>query len=154
LERLEATDITPLIGSEVRLSKPALLSGEHAAGLRELLERRGVLVFPKIDFNDEEQVAFTKTLGAYAPEGREGELFKVTLDTKANVNADYLKGSLYWHLDGTMNKVPILASLLSAKVLSSTGGDTDFCNTYAAWDELPEKEKEQIEGLKVMHSAW
>lgn len=28
----------------------------------DLLEQRGVLVFPKLDFNDEEQVAFTKTL--------------------------------------------------------------------------------------------
>jgi alpha-ketoglutarate-dependent taurine dioxygenase len=154
LERLEATECSPLIGSEVHLDKPALLSGEHAAGLRELLERRGILVFPKISFTDEEQVAFTKTLGTLAPERRGEEVYKVTLDTKANLTAEYLKGSLYWHIDGTMNEVPILASLLSAKVLSPTGGDTEFCNTYAAWDQLPEEDQKQLEGLRVMHSAW
>ncbi len=153
-EKLEATDISPLIASEVRLGKDALLSGEHATDLRELLERRGVLVFPRIGFTDEEQVAFTRTLGTFAPELRGEEIYKVTLDTRANASAEYLKGSLYWHLDGTMNQVPILASLLSAKVLSPTGGDTEFCNTYAAWEMLAEEDKQQIEALRVVHSAW
>ena len=115
--KLEATDISPLIASEVRLGKDALLSGEHATDLRELLERRGVLVFPQIGFTDQEQVEFTRTLGTFAPEMRGEEIYKVTLDTRANASAEYLKGSLYWHLDGTMNQVPILASLLSSKFI-------------------------------------
>ena len=154
LEKLDATDIKPEIGSRVHLDKRALLSGAHAADIRELLERRGVLVFPKIGFTDEEQIQFTETLGTFAHELRGESIYKVTLDTRENALADYLKGSLYWHIDGTMNKVPILASLLSAKRLSPTGGDTDFCNTYAAYDALPEEEKKAIEGLKVMHSMW
>jgi len=153
-ETLMATELTPLIGSAVHLGKDALLSGVYATGLRELLERRGVLVFPLIRLSDEEQVRFTNTLGTLAPEMDGEPTYKVTLDTRANARADYLKGSLYWHLDGTMNKVPILASILSSKVLSPTGGDTDFCNTYAAWDALPEEEQQKLEGLRVMHSAW
>jgi alpha-ketoglutarate-dependent taurine dioxygenase len=151
---LQATHLSPLIGSAIALNKQALLNGSHASGIRELLEQRGVLVFPQIQFTDEEQVTFTRTLGTFAPEMFGEEVYKVTLDTKANSRADYLKGSLYWHLDGTMNEVPILASLLSSKVLSPTGGDTEFCNTYAAWDQLPEQDKKSIEGLRVMHSAW
>ena len=147
-------DLTPRIGTAIRSDKQTLLGGAHAAQIRELLEQRGVLVFPQISFTDEEQVAFTKTLGAPAAES-DGELiYKVTLDTKVNVRADYLKGSWYWHIDGTMNKVPILASILSAKVLAPTGGDTDFCNTYAAYDDLPDADKQDFEKLRVMHSAW
>jgi len=153
-DRLKAADISRFIGSKVGLDKQALLSGVHSGDLRELLERRGVLVFPRIDFTDDEQVAFTKTLGTFAPELFGEEIYKISLDTNVNARADYLKGSLYWHVDGTMNKVPILASLLSAKVLSPTGGNTEFCNTYAAWDELPAEEKIKLEGLRVMHSAW
>jgi alpha-ketoglutarate-dependent taurine dioxygenase len=153
-EDLKAGHITPHIASEIRLDKQALLSGRFASGIRELLEQRGVLVFPQIHFTDAEQKDFTKTLGTFAAELDGEEVYKVTLDTKANVRADYLKGSLYWHLDGTMNKVPILASLLSSKVLAPSGGDTDFCNTYAAWDALPEQDKQQLEGLRVVHSAW
>lgn len=148
-------DLSPRIATEIRADKKTLLSGEHAAEIRELLELRGVLVFPKIDFSDEEQIAFTQTLGTFALEMRGDKVYKVTLDTKVNDQADYLKGSLYWHIDGTMNAVPILASLLSMRVLPSTGGgDTEFCNTYAAYEDLPDAEKQQIEKLHVMHSAW
>src|SRR3546814_7907896 len=64
-------------------------------------------------------------------------------------------GSLYWHIDGTMNDVPILASLLSMKQLPSTGGgDTEFCNTYAAYDDLSDADKAAYSQLKAMHSAW
>jgi alpha-ketoglutarate-dependent taurine dioxygenase len=153
-ERLDATDIHPQIGSTITLGKAALLSGEHAGELRALLERRGVLVFPKVNFTDDEQIAFTKTLGTFAPEIHGEEIYKISLDTKVNTRADYLKGSLYWHIDGTMNKMPILASILSSKVLPSSGGNTEFCNTYAAWDFLPAAEQQKLDGLRVMHSAW
>jgi alpha-ketoglutarate-dependent taurine dioxygenase len=152
----ETRDLTPRIATEIRSDKKTLLSGEHASRIRELLEMRGVLVFPRINFTDEEQIAFTQTLGTFAPEMRGEKVYKVSLDTKVNDQADYLKGSLYWHIDGTMNQVPILASLLSMRVLPRSGGrgDTEFCNTYAAYDDLPEAEKQQIEKFRVMHSAW
>lgn len=65
---LKTKDIKPQIGTEIHAEKAALLGGEHAEEIRELLEQRGVLVFPRISFTDEEQVAFTKTLGKFAPE--------------------------------------------------------------------------------------
>mgnify|MGYP000533362112 CR=1 FL=1 len=154
LERLEATDISPQIGSQVHLSKAALLSGEYAEDLRELLERRGVLVLPEISFTDEEQVAFTKTLGTFMPEMQGQTVFNISLDKEKNPNRDYLKGSLYWHIDGTMNKLPIGAAVLSSKVLPTWGGNTEFCNTYAAYEALSDEKKADIEGLRVVHSFW
>lgn len=152
---LDARDIKPRIGTEIRADKSTLLSGEHAGAIRELLEQRGVLVFPQIAFSDEEQIAFTETLGTFAPEARGEKLYKVSLDTEVNKQADYLKGSLYWHLDGTMNEVPILASLLQSVALGNPDeGDTEFCNTYAAYDDLSEDDKAEIANLRVMHSAW
>lgn len=152
---LPTRDLTERIATEVHADKAALLSGDHAGAIRELLERRGVLVFPQIGFTDAEQVAFTETLGTLAPERDGAAVYDVTLDTSVNKQADYLKGSFYWHLDGTMNQVPILASLLSSKVLpAGGGGDTEFCNTYAAYDELPEQDKQQLGSLRAMHSAW
>ena len=155
VEALQARDINPRIGSEVRADKATLLSGEYAGEIRELLEQRGVLVFPQLGFTDEEQIAFTETLGTFAPEARGEKLYKVSLDTEVNKQADYLKGSLYWHLDGTMNEVPILASLLQSVALGNPDeGDTEFCNTYAAYDDLPDEDKAEIADLRVMHSAW
>ncbi len=102
---LSVVDITPTIAAEVRATKAELLSGAHADLLRDLLERRGVLVFPQIGFTDSEQIEFTQTLGTFAPERTGEQVYSVTLDTSINELADYLKGSLYWHIDGTMNAV-------------------------------------------------
>ena len=151
---LKARDIRPKIAAEILADKETLLSGVHAAAIRELLEQRGVLVFPKVNFTDAEQLRFTNTLGSVARERSGEEIYKVTLDAEKTPSADILKGSFYWHLDGTMQPKPILASLLSSKVLSPTGGNTEFCNTYAAYDALPEEKKAEIDGLRVMHSAW
>ncbi|MCW1821865.1 taurine catabolism dioxygenase [Mycolicibacterium conceptionense] len=152
---LDTRDIQPRIGTEIRADKATLLSGEHAGRIRELLEQRGVLVFPQIGFTDDEQIAFTETLGRFAAEHQGEKLYKVSLDTQVNKQADYLKGSLYWHIDGTMNEVPILASLLQSVALGNPEeGDTEFCNTYAAYDDLADEDKAEIEGLRVMHSAW
>lgn len=152
---LDTRDIKPRIGTEIRADKGTLLSGEHAERIRELLEQRGVLVFPQIGFTDDEQIAFTETLGTFAPEHHGEKLYKVSLDTEVNTQADYLKGSLYWHIDGTMNEVPILASLLQSVALGNPEeGDTEFCNTYAAYEDLSDEDKAEIEGLRAMHSAW
>ncbi|WP_439135212.1 TauD/TfdA dioxygenase family protein [Pseudomaricurvus sp.] len=153
-DRLAAEDLKPKIGSKVNLSKADLLSGNYAADLRELLELRGVLVFPKINFTDEEQAAFTETIGTFLPEIKGQKVYNISLDKKKNPNRDYLKASLYWHIDGTMNKRPIGAAILSMKVLPTWGGDTDFCNTYASYDALSEEKKQEIENLRVIHSMW
>ena len=80
--RLQAEDIKPKIGSRVLNSKAELLSGELAGALRELIEQRGVLVFPQINFTDDEQIEFTKTLGNYTAENADGSVSKITLDPK------------------------------------------------------------------------
>ena len=153
VEALNAFEnISDLIGTRVHLKKDELLSGEYGDTLRNLLEQRGVLVFPKINFSDEEQVIFTKTIGEFMPELAGQKVYNISLDKEQNPNRDYLKGSLFWHVDGTMNRKPIGAAVLSSKVLSTWGGNTEFCNTYAAYDALPDEQKSELEGLRVVHS--
>lgn len=157
--RWEVADVAPKIGSAIHTDKETLLSGERASDIREIMERRGVVVFPRIDLTDEEQIAFTHTLGTFAHEEGEGSggkdtVYPITMDSSINPIADYLKGAFFWHLDGTMSDKPILASIMSARALAPVGGETDFCNTYAAWDDLPEDEKRLYENLKVVHAMW
>ena len=152
---LRTEAIKPGIGTRVLSPKDDLLSGRLSADLLDLLERRGVLVFPELHLTDPEQIAFTDALGGSAKEIKEGAVFQVTFDEKINDRvAEYLKGSLYWHIDGTMNPVPIRASMLTAKVLAPEGGDTDFANTANAYDALPQAKKDEIEDLRVVHSLW
>jgi alpha-ketoglutarate-dependent taurine dioxygenase len=158
--RLKHEIIKPGIGARVLNSKEELLDGSLGDSLRALLEDRGVLVFPKIGFTHQEQVAFTKTMGTFAPEmhdkAGEENVHPITLDEKINpTSAAYLKGSLYWHIDGTMNERPILASLLQCEKPSPKGtGNTGFANTYAAYEGLPEDKKAEFESYRVRHGAW
>jgi len=158
LTRLKFEDIKPKIGSRVLNSKEELMSGELTEEINELLERRGVLVFKKINFTDEEQVRFSNMLGGNATEiGVDGgAVFSISLDKNEHSKEviEYLKGSLFWHVDGTMNPVPIRGSILSSKVLPTWGGNTEFSNCYAAYDDLPQETKDKIDNLKVIHSMW
>jgi alpha-ketoglutarate-dependent taurine dioxygenase len=155
LARLEAEVIKPKIGSRVLNTKEELLSGKLAGEINDLLEQRGLLVFPQIHFTDAEQIAFTNTLGGFAREIRGQEVFPISLDKAINQQAaEYLKGSLYWHIDGTMNPVPIRGSILSSKVLPTWGGNTEFANTYAAYQDLPEATRDEIDNLRVIHAMW
>ena len=151
--RLQYEAIKPDIGARILTPKADLLTGAYSAEIRELLEARGILLFPQIHFTDAEQIAFTKTLGTFAAEMQGEEIYKITLDKTQTATADYLKGTFFWHFDGFMNKVPILASLLSSKVLDPQGrGRTEFANTYAAYDALPPERKAEIEGKIAVHA--
>lgn len=145
-------NIKPLIGARVLADKSALLDGGHADELRELLETRGVLVFPQMDMAEDELIAFTRTLGEYAPDVGDGSATRISIDPASSTNADYTRASFFWHFDGYMNDVPVRASIMCAQKLSDEGGHTEFCNTYAAYDELPEAMKQRIAGLQAVHS--
>ena len=78
---LNTRELQPRIGTEIRTDKAILLSAEHAHTLRDLLVEPGVLVFPKVGFTDDEQVAFpTDTLGVFAPERTAEQVCSVTLE--------------------------------------------------------------------------
>jgi alpha-ketoglutarate-dependent taurine dioxygenase len=91
-------------------------------------------------------------LGTVKKEGEEG-LMKVTFEKAKNPEyAQFFPGTLLWHMDGTYEKVPPFATILRPEVLSSEGGETDFANTYAAYEDLPESEKAWLDTLKVVHT--
>jgi len=148
---LAAVDLTPRIGSQVTASIQDLVSGKYANQIRRLLDQRGVLVFPELNMTDEEQKAFTLTLGEMMLQ-REKEFMTVTLDRSLEDVAGYLRATFFWHIDMMRSEVPNLATVLSARVVSETGGETEFASTYAAWEDLPEDEKREYEGLRVMHN--
>jgi alpha-ketoglutarate-dependent taurine dioxygenase len=152
-EELETVDLTPRIGAEIKADAQALLSGRHARQLRRLLEQRGVLLVRDVHFDDAQQQAFTRTLGEPMVQSETGEVMKISMDRKVNkVTADYQRGTVFWHIDMMQSKTPNLASILTPRQLSTSGGETEFANTYAAFEDLSEEDKAAYDGLQVMHS--
>lgn len=148
----EAVALRERIGTEVRVDIENLLKPDTGRQLRDLLIKRGVLVLRQLNLTDEQQVALARSMGSLREEGEKG-ILKITLDKQANARADYLKGSFLWHIDGTHDNVPVFASLLSGRTLSDVGGQTEFANTYAAYEDLPAETRNRIDKLKVVHSV-
>jgi alpha-ketoglutarate-dependent taurine dioxygenase len=149
---LTVVDLRPRIGAEIKASPAELLGGEHAAQIRETLEARGVLVIRDLGFDDDQQVAFSETLGEVAPTMGKS-VFKISWKDEPLSTAEYTRGSFVWHIDRANEDVPTRASILSARQLAQQGGDTEFANTYAAWDDLPASDKARLEKLRVVHSV-
>jgi alpha-ketoglutarate-dependent taurine dioxygenase len=82
-------------------------------------------------------------------------IYPVTLDKKKNASADYLRATFDWHIDGCTpieDTFPQMATVLSAKQVAASGGETEFASSYAAYDVLSESEKERYASMRVVHS--
>jgi taurine dioxygenase len=58
----------------------------------------------------------------------------------------YRRGAEGFHTDGAYEEVPFKATQLYAIAIPSTGGDTHFSSGYVAYDELPQRLKNRLEG--------
>ena len=57
-----------------------------------------------------------------------------------------------FHTDHSNHPRPPKATTLFAVELPSSGGDTQYVNVHDAYDDLPEKTKQKIDGLKAVHA--
>jgi alpha-ketoglutarate-dependent taurine dioxygenase len=145
-------DLTPSIGTEVKAGLQTLLDGSIAGELRALLEQRGVLLFRGLGMTDEQQLQFARTLGL--PRNEHGtDITKVSSDkSKSPIFAEYTEGTYFFHFDDTYMEYPALASVLRCRTVAPQGGQTEFANTYAIYDDLSEDEQRYLDTLHAEHS--
>jgi alpha-ketoglutarate-dependent taurine dioxygenase len=120
------------------------------------LDEHGALVFRGLHLDDATQVAFSRRLGTVevpvAGAGDLPEIYLVSRDSERTPLAAYVPGTFDWHIDGCTDDVPIMATMLSAHEVASSGGETEFASTYAAYDDLGDDEKRSALSLRVLHS--
>ncbi|MET7773507.1 TauD/TfdA family dioxygenase [Nocardia sp. NPDC005366] len=124
----------------------------------DALERHGVLVFRNLHLDPETQVAFCRKLGKVdtSPGHHPVEgIYRVSLDATKNSSASYLRATFDWHIDGCTpedDAYPQMATMLTAEAVATSGGETEFASTYAAFDNLSDAEKKYLAPLRVLHS--
>lgn len=159
---ISVTHVKPHIGSIIEIKREQLLDDAVVDKCRELIEERGVVVFPRIGISDAEQLAFTDRLGTRVNftsnlakgDDADPDIYKVTLDPKLNITPEYVQGTFFWHMDGLNSDIPPpKATLLSARQLATKGGQTEFASTYAAYKFLPDAVKDEIAGLRAVHNV-
>jgi alpha-ketoglutarate-dependent taurine dioxygenase len=158
--RVAFRPVKPLIGAIVEAERDALFDPDVVRQCRDMLDDRTVLVFPQVHLTNEEQLAFTDLLGgrinltSAATTNKQDDIYQVTLDKEINQAPEYVLGTFFWHMDGMPMEIdPPLATLLSARKLAPTGGQTEFASTFAAYDQMPEAERAEIEDLRIVHSV-
>lgn len=143
----------------VDLSRP--LSPELRETILAAFRAHHILVFREQDLSKDAQLAFTRQfgeieehVGRHAAAARYGLVHTVTNldeDGKPTTSLSAV-GNYHWHTDKSYHAVPSLMTVLHAKELPPTGGDTQFANMAMAYDALPADTKRQIAGLRVVHS--
>jgi alpha-ketoglutarate-dependent taurine dioxygenase len=153
--------LTDSVGAEVAGVEPAHLTSDDslADAILEALEDNGVLVFRDLQLDPEAQVAFCRRLGEvdHSSDGHHPVpgIYPITLDPSKNSSAAYLKATFDWHIDGCTplaDEYPQKATVLSAVQVAEWGGETEFANSYAAYDALTDAEKDRCGALRVVHS--
>jgi alpha-ketoglutarate-dependent taurine dioxygenase len=101
---------------------------------------------------DGQQLQFARTLGV--PRNEHGtDITKVSSDkSKSPIFAEYTEGTYYFHFDDTYMEYPALASVLRCRTVAPQGGQTEFANTYAIYDDLSEDEQGYLDTLHAEHS--
>jgi alpha-ketoglutarate-dependent taurine dioxygenase len=148
------------VESAIEVSGPAgraFLAPEVATDCIERLERNGVVVYRDAALDDDTLVAFSAMLGTIVvpPAGGEPdhpEVSAISLDPAMDTFAAYRRGTFFWHIDGANDAVPQKATLLAAHAVADDGGDTEFANTYAAYEALPDDDKAALADVQVVHS--
>jgi alpha-ketoglutarate-dependent 2,4-dichlorophenoxyacetate dioxygenase len=137
--------------------------------VRDAIDRYGVLVFHGQSLDDDALLAFGRRFGSIAaPRNHRvvrrlahGEIADISnLDEKGGVRErgdhrrlDSLANQL-WHADASFRPISGELSMLHAHVVPPKGGDTEFADLRAAYDELDAETKEMIEDLACEHSIF
>jgi alpha-ketoglutarate-dependent 2,4-dichlorophenoxyacetate dioxygenase len=146
------------------------ISTVDSEAVRDAIDRYGVLVFHGQRITDEQQMTFTKGFGELEGAGggsirkaSEYRLAPAMVDV-SNLDKDnkvlarddrrrlFNLGNQLWHSDGSFRTVPPTYSILSARTVATKGGNTEFANMCAAYDDLDADTKAEIEPLICEHS--
>ncbi|MEZ5863768.1 MAG: TauD/TfdA family dioxygenase [Geminicoccaceae bacterium] len=140
------------------LSAP--LTPERAEVLRRAFWANPVLVVRGQELSPEQLVAIGKVFGRLEAHSilhyrhpEHAELSYITnVDKDGNVDSfGQNKRATDWHSDGSFKEHPDSVAFLYSIAAPSSGGPTEFCNMYAAYETLPEALRQRVDGLKAFH---
>ena len=155
---VEVIPLSRHVGAEIRgvdLTRtldPATAAALHAAWLKHL-----VLVFRGQKLTAEDQRRFTMLFGEIQPpRSRPGErdpdnpvlyIGNVAIDGQ---RGELPEGDMQFHADQCYYETPAKGAVLYALEVPSSGGNTLFASTYAAYDSLPPDLRTRAERMQVL----
>lgn len=147
------------------------LSEEVFQEILNAWHKAGVLIFPGQDLDDDTQGVFSRRFGPLENAtifrrdghgkigGKDGAYSRIsniagdgTVVAKDSSRHLLLQGNQRWHTDSSFKRVPAKASILSARVVPSEGGETEWADMRAAYDELTSEMQNWLSDKTAVHS--
>lgn len=142
---------------------------ETAVAIEKAMDHYAVLVFHDQRFDDDTQYAYSQNFGPMENAANDLAMPKIrrlsvnindisNLDANGNVlpRGDRRRlaalGNQLWHSDSSFKPTPSKYSLLSARVIPGSGGNTEFADMRAAWDALDAETQALCRPLVCDHS--
>tara|TARA_B100001564_G_scaffold311140_1_gene283258 strand:- start:2489 stop:3322 length:834 start_codon:yes stop_codon:yes gene_type:complete len=143
------------IGVEVSNFSLSDLTEENTSFLRSKWVEYGLIVFPKLPLSHDEFKDFALSFGNFGDDPFISSLpdYPNIAEIKRSANEKATPFGGTWHSDWSFMKKPPSATLLHSKIIPPVGGNTLFANTEKSFAALPEKMKNKLRNLKIIHSA-
>ena len=152
--------------ADIDLSQP--LDEPTLEAVKAAFWKYSVLVFPDQNLTQQQHVDFASNFGPMETsigKYRKDQKKRIRLDLadvsnlghgdrileSGNRLREFQLGNRLWHTDSSFKHTPGKASLLYAREIPPAGGMTEFADERAAWDDLPDARKAELDGLIAEH---
>ena len=151
---MKVAPLSEALGVEVTGVQLAELDGASLDALKAEVFQNGVAVIRDQALSPEQHIAFAKRWGGidvnpfFPTNSGWPEIAEVRKSETQRVN---IGGG--WHTDHSYDEIPAMGSILVARELPPSGGDTLFASMGAAFDSLSDGLKQTLGALRAVHSA-
>jgi taurine dioxygenase len=135
---------TPHPGTGVEIRGVDVRAADDATfgAIRDLFHRHGLVFLRDQQLSATDHIALARRLGTI----NVNRFFVKEADQRLNIGG-------FWHTDHSYDREPALGSILVARELPTSGGDTRFLSTYDAFEALPPGLQNRLRGMRAVHSA-
>ncbi len=137
--------------------------------IKVAMDRYAVVVFHDQRLDDDRMLELGQTFGGLSAPRNHRVVRRLKYDQLADISNldeknqlrsrdDHRRldglGNQLWHSDASFRQVSGALSMLYAHIIPPKGGETEFADLRAAYDDLDEETKAQIETLEAEHSIF
>ena len=157
IRRLTDTFVGEVTG--VDLTRP--MSAADLAPILDAFHDNSILLFrgqspgkaPLVDFSRHFGELLIHVLAQYLASDQP-EVMRLSNTDEAGNRVVLRNGAEAWHSDLSFTGEPSAATILYGETIPETGGDTLFCDCYAAYDALDGAMKARLDGMRAVHDFF
>ena len=157
----DTRSLAPTFGAEVSgYTISSETSTEENTAIKSLWAKHKLLLFRNQSLDEETLVTFSRVFGdleihvrtEYLSSEHPEVLYVSNMQNNGKKMGILADTEVGWHYDQIYLPRPAVGSLLMAHTLPPTGGNTEFADMTAAYNELPNEVKQRLDGVRAVQS--